>query len=1637
MLDATPWNNMLNPPDVDRDGIVTPTDSHIIVELLNNHGGFPIAAPMTGSGPLFPDVNGDWSVSLADWQQVCDVLNQGNAGGLNPPPGLPPPGFPPPGPVASIAVSTFPASVNEMEVFTITGTFGMAYYLSVGSLGGEFHVTGGIFQAGGAGTWSVTGYFSDDHGSGTASDVRTLQFEAGSIQAGRATATASITVHNVQPSAQVSSVGGFDEGSAATIGITMIDATNAYGIAADSYTLVVDWGDGHTETIQTAAASPPATQWIWSMVPPPPVTPLMPPAFSHRQATHVYQDDDPSATSEDLHTVTVTIIDDDLGSGSGTGTVLIRNVKPVVQITSIEPVDHTDIDGEPLNPGQLDEGEGFRVQGTVSDIGLLDTFTGKLRVDLDFDGNTTGDGEVKNLFFTQSPSGAWTFEGEVYNIWDDGPSNLGWASNLTTSDTLTVIVEVWDDDMDASAPGVTATRDISVFNVAPEVVNANWSSQTYSNGSYSSITVSGTIDDLGARDEHKVYAEFPDGTSLEQFLPLHQTWFSISRTLSPGAPQNLFPLRVRVRDDDSGESWRYVYETPAQAPWIDLDIDSDNDNKLNLPDESLTEDNIEESPTLPGKIILANVLDRTGNGVPDFADGIDKFGNYADNRSQNFAQLVLRIPTVVDPEVAKIKFVCDADHPGLVTKDPIAIDAPEAEYTSLSSGSFRIWTRNGDKGRKAEAINPNPSNFASDFWGDWVPSGSTFKVSALATAGQSYTRTILYVEGVRAADHKAITVLLDVNGDGAFEATDKVYVTIADLHIVYTDVTGIREVGSSTLATVPRIPREIEPDGVATDWTDGVSDGSILLMRVVGSKSLERLPSGFAIAFGMIDQLSIIPPTPFATLPQFDGEYHAIDDGWVTNASGGDGKLDELGIASVGADFGDAKHKVYGAMFYRPPVELQSEFASSASPKLTLKLDLAIKVTGDVETTGSKARAIKLVRPPVVIVHGINDSPASWNALSAELDANGHRSKWFMVDHSGEDELAPQSGKTFGNGEITHMWRKVAQKVADATTGFRDGKASYQDENDQPEEEFLFPWASSTKGYRIAVQKVDVVAHSYGGLLTRWYVESPDPTLNTGYEQRRDVRKVITMGTPHKGASISNMLAEVYKDGLIANAKSEFILEGTLEAIFAVHPLYRNLGSEPVMKDVVWLLDILQQVSTALPSGGVRPSYQDFSVGSKRIEQLGTNPFQDDVAYAAIIGTQATIFGQNLYKAFQPIIGSNYIPGDDAHLFPWLYRLSSGSHDTDGVVPTWSPALGVEEYNKEIEVNHLDMDGNAEVFAQVREWLNSKDLPLGTEQRAAYDPTVPASFANAYVGSKINAIGGSYGAGLNRDAIIKVELDPSDTSAWYGTRSPNEEKFVFGTDPASLGPQTVAITGMVQRRSIDDVHVQIVGDSTLWPDIVLDDLGHVQWGDMFANSANIFRDDTGSNDWVTFRIETGLLGRNRTQLMGPDGTAWEWGWVHYDMQVDNPVPGFEGFEAPPAYSAYFYYEVVEYVLPPPQKSPTNGLSLTLFGAALARDTATAKSQTNTVRLYDYDNVLNNPLDPGDDLLMEGSVTITHPAGAWDGLLIPYEYHMGLVMGNGEVQGSEGSSGEASAEVYQYLVEPGWTSNLSSSTIDVP
>ena len=79
MASQKPWQNALNPLDVDDSGAVVPRDALIVINRINAIGLQQLPPPVSNqSPPPYYDVNGDGSVTALDALQIVNLLNAGS-----------------------------------------------------------------------------------------------------------------------------------------------------------------------------------------------------------------------------------------------------------------------------------------------------------------------------------------------------------------------------------------------------------------------------------------------------------------------------------------------------------------------------------------------------------------------------------------------------------------------------------------------------------------------------------------------------------------------------------------------------------------------------------------------------------------------------------------------------------------------------------------------------------------------------------------------------------------------------------------------------------------------------------------------------------------------------------------------------------------------------------------------------------------------------------------------------------------------------------------------------------------------------------------------------------------------------------------------------------------------------------------------------------------------------------------------------------------------------------------------------------------------------------------------------------------------------------------------------------------------
>lgn len=142
-----------------------------------------------------------------------------------------------------------------------------------------------------------------------------------------------------------------------------------------------------------------------------------------------------------------------------------------------------------------------------------------------------------------------------------------------------------------------------------------------------------------------------------------------------------------------------------------------------------------------------------------------------------------------------------------------------------------------------------------------------------------------------------------------------------------------------------------------------------------------------------------------------------------------------------------------------------------------------IKVTAQMESgdTSTDEIDLQIYKTPVVLVHGFTGDKITWLDLDAYLMERGFdtvREAYYYNDATGQSIPAQAHG----------LSRHIKDKIAEYNTS------------------------------DIKMSKVDVVAHSMGGLISRYYISKLDDL----YEE--DIRKLIMVGTPNHGCNYLDKL---------------------------------------------------------------------------------------------------------------------------------------------------------------------------------------------------------------------------------------------------------------------------------------------------------------------------------------------------------------------------------------------------------------------------------------------------------------------------------------------------------------------------------
>jgi len=358
------------------------------------------------------------------------------------------------------------------------------------------------------------------------------------------------------------------------------------------------------------------------------------------------------------------------------------------------------------------------------------------------------------------------------------------------------------------------------------------------------------------------------------------------------------------------------------------------------------------------------------------------------------------------------------------------------------------------------------------------------------------------------------------------------------------------------------------------------------------------------------------------------------------------------------------------------------------------------------------------------------------------------------------------------------------------------------------------------------ISKVDLVAHSMGGLVARYYIEEP------GYQD--DVDQLITLGTPHKGAPESYLkweAGEGFEDPLDKIAKAIFQIEAH---VMGYNDLKEYIQAR--VKSVQELLpdyDYLKEASNgeirSYPNNYPRNTFLEFLNNQTRVDNLSK------VNLFSIIGNTNS---DKTIKEFSVVDGT--VSGKWEHGMPENFYNSEISRGIeygkgDETVPLSSAKGIASNKEEEVDFSHMDLPTKAQCYA-IKE-LTGKDnceyvstfdritniLTFGVFSPIDIQVVAPdgkRTGKNFETGEIINEITGAFYSGFDTDNEFLTIPNPVDgeykvltQGTENGTYKIEAKKIAENTETGIASESTAKIEGAATTGQEEEKEVKVEGEN--------------------------------------------------------------------------------------------------------------------------------------------------------------------------------------------------------------------------------
>ena len=347
----------------------------------------------------------------------------------------------------------------------------------------------------------------------------------------------------------------------------------------------------------------------------------------------------------------------------------------------------------------------------------------------------------------------------------------------------------------------------------------------------------------------------------------------------------------------------------------------------------------------------------------------------------------------------------------------------------------------------------------------------------------------------------------------------------------------------------------------------------------------------------------------------------------------------------------------YGFSYLTPPSSY-----GDASDSRTITVEFSFTPNIGNGNTSTLQATTTIVRPPVMLLHGLWSGAGTWSSNFLRNDAT-HTT--FAGDYGGTSASSFSSNQT-----------RAKDGVAQVLNNFRG------------------------KGF--AATQADVIGHSMGGLLTRLYAGSATyqrpENLNMG-----DIHRLVTLDTPHFGSSFANLLVALHRANpaktestVVALVKGS-VVNGAVCDLAENSPALQALGATTLKSQVI--------TATGGPAGS--PANPAPYWGGATFMNL--NSFE-----SALTETYCTNWSVDSNGTPKCLAMAPYFPTATVDAFRFLQQ-------NDAVVPLSSQAGGIAGLNFPAYV-HFHIPGipgvqrgvtdGADVAAQTFQILDGPDSAL-------------------------------------------------------------------------------------------------------------------------------------------------------------------------------------------------------------------------------------------------------------------------------------------------------------------------------------